>query len=125
MLPCAPARLSTMTCWPHVSPSFAARIRASASVPPPGGNGTMKRTGLSGNCAGTCASARAGTAPRSIAMKRRFISSCYHRLLLGDPQRRLIAAAARGDHALIVEGVDLGGLFDVAVGGVMAPLPAE
>src|SRR5688572_19247194 len=55
MLPCAPARLSMTTCWPHSSASFAPRMRASASVPPPGGNGTMKRTGFSGkrSCAAT------------------------------------------------------------------------
>src|SRR5258708_5038716 len=48
MAPAAPARLSTMTCCPQRSVSFAAMARAVMSVPPPGTKGAMSRTGLAG-----------------------------------------------------------------------------
>ena len=70
-VPCAPERFSTMTCCPHISPSFAPRMRASASVPPPGGNGTMNRTGFSGNR--SCAMPNAGIANVRSKTRRRFI----------------------------------------------------
>src|SRR5437879_7422500 len=54
-MPAAPARFSTTTDWPHFAASLAATVRAEMSVPPPGGNGTMKVTGLAGY---GCASAR-------------------------------------------------------------------
>jgi hypothetical protein len=44
----APARLSTINDPPSFSWSFGARIRAMVSVDPPGGNGTIRVTGLSG-----------------------------------------------------------------------------
>ena len=37
----APARLSTMTCWPSDWDSCTARMRAMMSVGPPGGKGTI------------------------------------------------------------------------------------
>src|SRR5262245_56154262 len=40
----APPLLSITTCWPHVSESRAERMRAIASAPPPGGNGTITLT---------------------------------------------------------------------------------
>src|SRR5262245_32478654 len=40
----APPRFSITTCWPQISDSFAATIRPTPSVPPPGGNGTTRRT---------------------------------------------------------------------------------
>src|SRR2546428_5489236 len=40
MLPPAPPRLSTRTCWPSCSESFCATGLATMSVGPPGGNGT-------------------------------------------------------------------------------------
>ena len=46
--PAAPVRLSTTNCWPHSSDMCAASMRAVVSVPAPGVNGEMKRTGLSG-----------------------------------------------------------------------------
>src|SRR5256885_3816951 len=52
-LPISPARFSATTDWPHFCESFAATVRAEISVPPPGGNGTMKVTGFAGQ---TCAS---------------------------------------------------------------------
>src|SRR5262245_15737404 len=64
MLPCAPPRLSMMTCCPQPSASLAPRMRPKPSVPPPGGKGTMKRTGRSGN---VCAIAVFPTAPKKKA----------------------------------------------------------
>jgi hypothetical protein len=43
MLPPAPGRLSTITCCPMALVRRFATIRASASVDPPGGHGTIKR----------------------------------------------------------------------------------
>src|SRR5687767_7962272 len=53
-MPAAPARLSTTTCWPRDSESLELIVRATMSVPPPGGKATMMRTGLDGK---DCASA--------------------------------------------------------------------
>src|SRR3954466_15747236 len=55
MLPPAPARFSTITCWPSCSPSGFCRIRAVVSVPPPGSKPTTTVTGLLGYA--PCASA--------------------------------------------------------------------
>src|SRR5262245_22578439 len=49
MVPPPPGRLSTMNCWPNLSESLWAKVRAMMSVPPPGLNGTIKRTGLVGH----------------------------------------------------------------------------
>jgi hypothetical protein len=39
-----PPRFSITVCWPQISESLPATTRAIASVPPPGGNGTISRT---------------------------------------------------------------------------------
>src|SRR5688572_14321839 len=44
----APGRLSTTTCCPQLSVNFCPKSRASVSLPPPGGYGTMSRTGRAG-----------------------------------------------------------------------------
>jgi hypothetical protein len=44
----APARFSTTNCWPRLAESRCAMKRAMKSVPPPGANGTMMRTGFVG-----------------------------------------------------------------------------
>src|SRR5450756_2791227 len=44
----APGRLSTTICWPKVSPSFWASMRATRSEDPPAGNGAIIRIGLIG-----------------------------------------------------------------------------
>src|SRR3954454_14010562 len=49
MVPAAPARFSTITCWPSASPSAGATARAVMSTLPLGGQGTTMRTGLFGN----------------------------------------------------------------------------
>src|SRR6185369_13581716 len=55
MLPPAPARFSTTTCWPSSSPIGFCRMRAVVSVPPPGSKPTTTVTGLLGYA--PCASA--------------------------------------------------------------------
>src|SRR3954468_955432 len=49
MLPPAPARFSTTTCWPRLSPRYLATMRATVSVPPPGSKPTTMVTGCDGN----------------------------------------------------------------------------
>src|SRR5262245_50201411 len=47
--PPAPPRFSITTCWFQIWVSFSPSSRAEMSVAPPGGNGTMKRTGFCGH----------------------------------------------------------------------------
>src|ERR1035438_4061241 len=65
--PAAPLLFSMITPWPHLAPSFWATMRAPVSVPPPGGNGTIRVTGRVGYapCADT-----APVTDSSIAAKR-------------------------------------------------------
>src|SRR5262245_20003120 len=57
MLPAAPPLYSITICWPRNSPSVGVIWRATRSLEPPGGNGTMSLTGLVGyGCA--CAISR-------------------------------------------------------------------
>src|SRR5262245_14794121 len=58
MLPPAPGLLSTTTCWPHISESRAPMMRPTASMPPPGVNGTTSLTTRFGQP--PCASAAPG-----------------------------------------------------------------
>src|SRR5215475_9882645 len=73
MVPPAPVRFSTTTCWPIVSDMRSPAARAIKSIAPPGASGTMIRTGLFGQ-SDACAQARerlprpAATAP--VAAKR-------------------------------------------------------
>src|SRR4051812_33798027 len=48
MLPPAPARFSTSTCWPTLSARNLATMRATVSVPPPGSKPTTMVIGLDG-----------------------------------------------------------------------------
>ena len=48
MLPPAPPRLSTITCWPSAVESLSATMRAIESTPPPGGYGTISVIGWLG-----------------------------------------------------------------------------
>src|SRR2546421_3724058 len=48
MLPLAPARFSTTTCWPSTAGSAFAMRRVMVSAPPPGELGTMQRMGFDG-----------------------------------------------------------------------------
>src|SRR5688572_23518907 len=106
MLPCAPARFSTITCCVHSSPSFTARMRPSASVPPPGGNGTIRRTGLSGYCAWALPKRNAHSSPASNL----FISVLVGRIdAIGEaPHGRPFEHAHRAAH---LGSVHAAGLF--------------
>jgi len=68
MLPAAPGRLSTITCWPNSSESFWAIGRAVVSVPPPTAKPTIMRTGLVGY---SWAAAGAAAASSAVAMAAR------------------------------------------------------
>src|SRR3954454_16232173 len=55
MLPAAPPRVSTTHCCPMKWLRFGVTIRASASAPPPGANGTSSRIGRVGYSLGAAA----------------------------------------------------------------------
>src|ERR1044071_10195728 len=95
MLPPAPARFSTTTCWPRRSPIGFCRMRAVVSVPPPGSKPTTTVTGLLGYA--PCASAphangmasTAASTPLSLVIVdllllvlRRPLAALEHRLAL-------------------------------------------
>src|SRR5882672_5621266 len=67
-MPLPPALFSTITCCFHTSVSFSATRRAKMSAAWPGGNGTMKCTGLLGH--GACASAGAARAAPAAPARR-------------------------------------------------------
>src|SRR5688572_14968442 len=77
MAPSAPGLVSMMTGWPSAWLSGVAKMRAPSSAAPPGGNGTTRRTGLSGYWALTekaanaaiKSSARMGNPPAGILMR--------------------------------------------------------
>src|SRR5687768_12034057 len=70
MAPSAPGLVSITTVWPSAWPSGCAKMRAPSSAAPPGGNGTISRTGLLGYCA--CAEAQ--STPSAIAARSFFMS---------------------------------------------------
>src|SRR5450830_1652697 len=81
MLPPAPGRLSTMSCWPSVSDSFCATMRAIASLARPATWGTTRVTGLLGyllSCAraGVVRAAAAARASRARAVLRWACMGC-------------------------------------------------
>jgi hypothetical protein len=55
MLLAPPPRFSTTICWPQTSDSRLATMRATASVLPPGANGTISRTARLGQACATAA----------------------------------------------------------------------
>src|SRR5262245_44077913 len=67
-VPPAPARWSTMTCWPSVSESLSAMIRAMMPVLPPGGKVS---TIVIGRIGYACASAKRGTAGSAATAEAR------------------------------------------------------
>src|SRR5262245_47201758 len=106
MLAPPPPRFSTTICWPQMSDSFPATTRAMASVPPPGGNGTMRRTCRAGQAWARARRAVSAATPvaATAATKRR--RSIMRRLLsLVDPDLRL------ADHRapLVHLGLDVAG----------------
>src|SRR5256885_4912442 len=60
-MPPAPARLSTRLGCCQISPSFWVKARAVVSTGPPGGKGTMKRTGRVGQASAAWATRAAGS----------------------------------------------------------------
>src|SRR5437868_6911812 len=70
MLPPAPARFSSTTCWPRSSPKAGATMRAVVSVPPPGSKPTTVVTGLAGY---PCAVAPCAMPSAASAANTRFI----------------------------------------------------
>src|SRR4051812_20949803 len=66
--PPAPPRLSTMINWPRLAPSLSATMRATASTPPPAGNGTIMVSGRDGYLSCAAASRRQGPAKARIAI---------------------------------------------------------
>ena len=76
ILPPAPPRFSTRKGWPSLSCNASASSRVTMSFDPPGGKGTTRRTGRSGQAA--CA--RAGKAMALASSPRRVIR-CILRFL--------------------------------------------
>src|SRR5688572_13550911 len=81
IVPPAPGRFSTVTVWPHISPSFCPTVRARMSVALPAVNGTMIFTGLVGY---SCADASVASPPaHSHTIERstrvEFISVPFHK----------------------------------------------
>src|SRR5205085_3675286 len=70
MLPPAPARFSTTTCWPRRSASAGATMRAVVSVPPPGSKPTTMVIGFAGKF---CAAAPWLMASAASAANTQFI----------------------------------------------------
>src|SRR6185295_18733481 len=66
MLPPAPARFSTITCWPMFSARNFATTRATVSVPPPGSKPTTIVIGLDGKF---CAVAKQGSVNAKAATR--------------------------------------------------------
>ena len=74
IVPAAPGRLSTMTCCPQRSVSFAATARAVMSVPPPGTKGPMRRTGFVGYLSTSADAAYAmGTLAHTVSASTAFL----------------------------------------------------
>src|SRR5712664_1272187 len=72
MVPPAPPRLSTTTCWPSDLLILSATMRPSASLPPPGGNGMTSVTGRVGYA---CAAAGRGASDDTIAAPTRLMKA--------------------------------------------------
>src|SRR6476659_4842285 len=80
----APDRFSTTTDWPKIFSNAGCIARATASVAPPAGNGTIKRRGLSGKVwAETFITGQVATPkPKAIANTHRSSGICTRGLLL-------------------------------------------
>src|SRR5882762_7420453 len=100
----APGLFSTTTGWPHTSCIFAATRRPMMSVAPPGGKGTINRTGREGN---VCAfAARGDSAAASATHRRRFFMLAASRFAVADLE---IGDAARRDRVVAVELLEVEG----------------
>src|SRR5712664_2469759 len=110
MVPPAPPRLSTTTCWPSDLLILSATMRPSASLPPPGGNGMTSVTGRVGYA---CAAAGRGASDDTIAAPTRLMKA-----------RRLIMLRAASQPANLgsIGFLDLG---DVPVMAGLKRIPAK
>src|SRR5262245_33171625 len=99
----APGRFSTTTGWDQTSCIFAASRRPTMSVAPPGGKGTIMRTGLVGNA---CAVPTKKRTARNLSIDLRD-SAAAHRILrveLAEIVGRPLAVLRR--HAVRLEQVE-------------------
>src|SRR5689334_4063004 len=89
-----------MTCCPHASVSFCASVRDMTSVPPPGGNGTIQRTGLEGYVSAAKPDAEAMIAAmKSIDLRTEcFSSSSAHGAFVDQARDFALVVAQRGEH---------------------------
>src|SRR5262249_33868718 len=88
MLLPAPGLFSITICWPHTSESRLVRMRATTSVPPPGGNGTTRRTKRFGQDEAPCAPAwRAKAGARAAAAQNR---AAWRRVIMRSSQASLV-----------------------------------
>src|SRR5947209_17131143 len=99
MLPPAPARFSMMKGCPRISAIFGVTVRATMSVPPPGGNGTTTRIGFDGKlCASALAAKASANAKRhcfsTINLSNQFVELA--RLLEDVLRRARMGIAAAG-----------------------------
>src|SRR5215471_15386778 len=110
MIPDAPARFSTTTGWPSALESLSATGRADTSLAPPGGNGTIQRTGFVGQ---VCAHTGPASAASASATRRRIMlsssQSCERRK--GPGRRGEAETAACNDLLPPAMAGDQGGLI--------------
>src|SRR4051812_4966182 len=78
MLVAPPPLFSTTTCWPHCAESCAETMRAIASVPPPGGNGTTIRTKRAGQVCASALPMPSASERMSAAVSRSFMRSQWY-----------------------------------------------
>src|SRR5438094_571763 len=100
----APGRFSTITGWPQTSCILPATRRPMMSVAPPGGNGTIMRTGLVGNAFTLPTKKRSA---RSLSIDLRY-SAARHRVLgiqLPEIEARALARLRR--NAVGLEQIEL------------------
>src|SRR5574341_668411 len=80
-MPPAPGRLSTTIDCPSAGTTCSAIERATVSLPPSGGNGTMSRIGFAGQ---VCAQARPAVKTRKAAAIRRVLFMVLGSESIGD-----------------------------------------
>src|SRR5687768_217319 len=90
--PLAPPRLSTTTGWPQPSESFCATVREMMSVPPPGGNGTMRRTGRLGYACAAVSEAALSSAIESTPASTASAFMARNAIVLRDEMKQMRGA---------------------------------
>src|SRR6218665_2366080 len=106
-LPPAPGRLSTTTLQRFCSAIFCATVRAIMSVPPPGGNGTIRRIGFSREpcCARGLPAGRAASTSASQAAAHRCNGRNGRSRGEGGEGAEKAAAEGRGGMVLVLHGL--------------------